>query len=377
VRSWQRRAAVWVAVADLIAVVFFGVISPGHVFFHGSNFSDIALDASEIVLMSGGLALVLAAGEIDISIGSNLVLSSVVGAKVMVALAGTSQQVASGSYPHLATGLLAGIVSAIAVSLTFGLVNGLLVTWARINSFIVTLATMGAGLGLAEVLTGGLDVSYVPPQLGSSFGLYEIGGVVPAPALLTLAVVGVLWYVLAKTRFGLRTVALGSSREAVTRVGIKTGRHVVLIFVIAGLTAGLAALIDVSRLSGTDITGHQTDALSAVAAVVIGGANLFGGDVGEVSIPGAVFGALLTVILQVGLVIEGLSTFYQPIIIGAVLLVAVFIRRQRTEARTSRNSTEKDIRHAYRDIRHQAEQGAGPDDRHRGRRVLRRPARMR
>lgn len=337
-RRLLRRPPLWVAVVDILAVLFFGLISPGHAFFHLSNFSDLALDASEIVLMSGGIALVLAAGEIDISIGSNLVLSSVVGAKVMVALAGTSQQVAAGTYPHLAVALLAGITASIVVGVVFGLVNGALVTWARINSFIVTLATLGAGLGLAEVLTGGLDVSYVPTPLASSFGLYNVGGFAPAPALVALAIVGILWYVLARTRFGLRTIALGSSRAAVTRVGIKTERHVLGIFAIAGLTAGIAAVIDVSRLSGTDISGHQTDALSAIAAVVIGGANLFGTDAGEVSIPGAVFGALLTVILQVGLVIQGLSTFYQPIIISAVLLVAVFVRRERDEANTSRRA---------------------------------------
>jgi ribose transport system permease protein len=325
-KALLRSPAVVIAAVDIIAVLFFGLISPGHAFLSVSNFDDVALDGAEIVMITAGLSLVLAAGEIDISIGANVILSSVVGAKAAVALAGTSQQVQTGIYPRLGLALAVGIGAAIVVGIVVGILNGLLVAKARINSFIVTLAMLGMATGLAEVLTGGLDVAYVPSELATGFGLYKVAGVLPAPALVGLAFVIFAWYLLTKTRFGLRTAALGSSRPSVQRVGVRVETHLVVLFAIAGMTAGIAGVMDISRFTGTDLSGHQTDALAAIAGVVIGGANLFGGETSDVSVPGAFFGALLAVILQVGLVIQGLSTFYQPIVVGAVVLIAVFAR---------------------------------------------------
>jgi ribose transport system permease protein len=140
----------------------------------------------------------------------------------------------------------------------------------------------------------------------------------------------VLWFVMAKTRFGLRTVAIGSSRDAATRAGLKTSLHVLALFVLMGALAGVAGVIDLSRFSTTNLSGHQTDALSAIAGAVIGGTSLFGG---RVSIVGAVFGAILASILETGLVIQGLDPFYQLIAVGVVLIVAVYIRGRDVEGK--------------------------------------------
>jgi ribose transport system permease protein len=213
--------------------------------------------------------------------------------------------------------------------MAFGLVNGLLVTRLRINSFITTLATLGIGTGLALVVTGGQDVASVPPQLQKHFGVYRIGGAIPATVTVTAVVAVTLWFVATRTRFGLRSVALGSSRQAATRAGIRARRHLLRLFVLAGGCAGVASVMDFSRFNTTNIGGHQLDALQAIAGVVIGGGAIAGG---AVSIGGAVLGALMAVLLESGLVILGLQPFYNQIVIGIVLLVAVYLRSRRDGA---------------------------------------------
>jgi ribose transport system permease protein len=321
-RKLVGTPVLWVALIDVALILLFGLISPDHVFFNASNFTNMALAAAQTILLAAAVALLIGAGELDISLGSNLVLSSVVGAKVCVSLGGSATQVAAGEYPHLTIALVAGVLAAIATGTIFGLVNGLLVTRAGINSFITTLGTLGIGLGLALVIANGNDVPFVPPQLQSGFGLAEVAGI-PLPFLLSIAVAAGLWFLLRRTRLGLRSLALGSSREAAIRAGVSAPSTLLILFVLVGALVGVAGVIDVSRFATTNVGGHQTDALAAIAGVVIGGGSLFGG---RVSIPGAVLGALLAVIVQTGLILQGLQPFYQQIAVGAVLLIAVWLR---------------------------------------------------
>jgi ribose transport system permease protein len=325
-RSWLARAARqpvwWVAVIDVALIVLFSVISPDNAFFKADNFTNMALDAAEVVLLAAAVALVIGAGELDISLGANIVLSSVVGAKVCVALSGSGQEVAAGVYPNVGLGIAAGVLAAVATGAAFGVVNGLLVTRRGINSFIATLGTLGIGTGLALVLANGNDVQFVPPEVQSGFGLAKVLGI-PLPFVVTILIAGAIWFLLRCTRFGLHSLALGSSREAAIRAGVPARRAILILFVIVGAAAGAAGVMDFSRFATTNLGGHTTDALAAVAGVVIGGGSLFGG---KVSIPGAVLGAMLAVILQTGLIIQGLQPFYQQIAVGAVLLVAVSIR---------------------------------------------------
>jgi ribose transport system permease protein len=322
--------ATWIALIDGALILLFGAISPEHVFFNVGNFKNIALDSAEITILAAGIAMLLGAAELDISLGANVILSSVLGGKAMVAMSGTSAEVANGEYPQLARGILVGVAVAVVTGACFGLVNGLIVTRMRVNSFITTLGTLGIGTGIALVVTGGTDLEDVPPGFQSDFGVKNVVWQVPAPVLVALVIVAILWFVTAKTRFGLRTVAIGSSREAANRAGLKTSLHLLALFVLVGTLAGVAGVIDLSRFSTTNLSGHQTDALSAIAGAVIGGTSLFGG---RISIIGAVFGAILASILETGLVIQGLDPFYQLIAVGVVLIVAVYIRGRDVEGR--------------------------------------------
>lgn len=321
-QRFLEQPALWIALVDLGLILLFGVISPNNVFFNTSNFTNMGLDSAEVVLLAVGISFLLGAGELDISIGANIILSSVVGAKTMVALSGTTDQVQIGEYPHLALGLTIGIIVTVASGIGFGLVNAFVVTVLRVNSFIATLGTLGIGTGLAFVLANGNNISNIPTQFQSGFGVRQAFGI-PLPALVTAILVIAMWALLALTRFGLHTLAIGSSRQAAERAGIPIKLRLVALFALVGMLSGVCAVYDIARFSTTNISGHQTEALSAIAGAVIGGTNLFGG---RVSIPGAVFGALLAVILETGLVIQGLSPFYQLIVVGGVLIFAVYIR---------------------------------------------------
>jgi ribose transport system permease protein len=307
-------------------MIFFGIATPGHAFLHTSNLLNVMLDASELLLLAAGMTYLLGAGQLDLSIGSDLLLCSVVAAKVITALGGTTAQISAGEYPHLALALTVGIIAAVATGLTFGLVNGLLVTKLKVSSFIVTLATLGIGLGATYVLTNGTDVPYLPLQLQSGFGISKIAGLIPLPVILTLSIVGILWFLLVATRYGLRTLAIGSSSEAAERAGVPVAKNLIVLFMQMGFLCAVAAIIDISRFGTTNVAGHQTDNLNAIAAAVIGGTALFGG---VASVGGAIIGTLIPVTLTNGLILMSIDPFYQLIAIGVILLCAVYFQERR------------------------------------------------
>ncbi len=329
-QRWFGRLATNAAFLVLIVliglVIFFGIATPGHAFLHLGNLLNVMLDASELLLLAAGMTYLLGAGQLDLSIGSNLLLCSVVAAKVITALGGTTAQISAGNYPHLLLALAVGVPAAIATGLLFGLLNGLAVTKLNINSFIVTLATMGIGLGTTYVLTSGTDVPYLPLQLQSGFGIKKFGDVVPLPVIVALSFVGIGWFLLVATRYGLRTLAIGSSREAAERAGVPVTKHLIILFMQMGFLCAIAAFIDISRFGTTNVAGHQTDNLNAIAAAVIGGTSLFGG---VASIGGAIIGTLIPVTLTNGLILMSTDPFYQLIAIGVILLCAVYFQERR------------------------------------------------
>jgi len=322
------QTAFWVVVVDLILIGVFGVLSAEHSFLTVGNMQNLLLSVSQILVLAGGAAIVLGAGQFDISIGANLVLSSVVSARVLVWVSGATAAGEITRSSVLVASLLA-VFAAVGTGALVGAVNGLVITRLRVNSFIATLAMLGIATGLAALISPGGDISNIPGELQADFGLRTFFEV-PAVFWVVLLLIGLLWRVMRRTRFGLHTVAIGSSSSAAARAGIDVRRHIVLVFLVVGMFAGFAGFLDLTRLSTTNLGGHNIDALSAIAGVVIGGTALFGG---IVSIPGAVAGTFLTVILQLGLVSVGLGAFYQQIAVGVFLIAAVAIdeaRRHRT-----------------------------------------------
>jgi ribose transport system permease protein len=323
-RHWHATPAIVISLVDVLLVIVFGIVTPQHAFVRLSDFQDMALDSAQITLLTVGAAFLLGAAELDISLGANVILSSVIGSKLLLAAAGPESDAVVDRYPHLTLGIAIGVLSCLLFGAVVGLVNGLIVTRLKVGSFITTLAMLGILTGFALILTGGANVPNLPSSIQQNFGVKDVLNV-PLPALVSAMLIAVLWWFFARTRFGLYVRAVGSSREAAIRAGLPVNRHLVLIFVIVGVLCGVSGCLDVSRFATTDVSGHTSDALSAIAGAVIGGTGLYGG---KVSVGGAIAGSFLAEILQTGLIIAGVPSFYQLVVIGVILIVAVALRQR-------------------------------------------------
>jgi ribose transport system permease protein len=323
----ERFESLTIAAILLAIVAIFGIIAPEGSFLTVDNLRNVALDASAMLILAAGMTFLLIAAGLDLSIGAMVVFSAVVSAKVMVWLAGdVAPDVVQMNHPHLFLALLLGILAALGTGLIWGMVNGILTVKAKIPAFIATLATSMAILGLAQVWTGGLNVSGVPIQLQEFFGLGSLFGAIPWPVVVAIVVTGVLWIVLAFTRFGLRTYAIGANPDAARRAGINVNRHLLILYIMMGVLAGIVGVIDLARFNTASVSGHTEDALAAISAVVIGGTSLFGGR-GRMS--GTVIGALIPAVLLNGFVIMAIDPFWQNVAVGVVLLAAVYVDQVR------------------------------------------------
>ncbi|SDS44560.1 ABC transporter permease [Jiangella sp. DSM 45060] len=320
--SFAAVSTTWyVLAAVVLLVVVFTVIGPEARFVSVTNLQAIGRNSAGLLLLAIGLAFVLGAGHIDLSVGANLVLSSVVAAKTVVLVSGGSAAAAAGEYTDTGLAIVAGLVAGMVAGMLVGLFNGLLVTRLRINSFVVTLGTMGVATGLAQVITDGANVPYLPPSLQSTVGMRTLLAV-PVPLVVGLVVGAVAAGVLAWTRFGRHTLAIGSSASGSRRAGVRVEATATKVFVLCGLMAGVAGFLDITRFGTTAISGHETSMLQALSAVIIGGTSLFGG---RASVVGAMSATFIPTVLLAGFVMVGVGSFYQNIAIGLVLIAAVWI----------------------------------------------------
>jgi ribose transport system permease protein len=324
-RSVPKHNVGILAVLVVICAAFW-IISPGHVFISKINLQGMGQGGSEILIMAVGETFVLICGEIDLSIGSILVLAGAVAVNVMAGPAASL-----GAVPAVLLGSAAAILCGVGV----GLINGLLTTRLRVPSFVVTLGTLGIALGVADLLTNGSLSQTVPQVLTTSLGTSELAGI-PTITLIALAITVLGWYVLTKTRFGVHCAAIGSNRASAIRAGVPTNRVRIAVFVIMGLLAAIASVIDVARFTTISVASHTTDNLEAISAVIIGGTSLFGG---RGSVGGTLIGTLIPVALLSGLVIQGVEPFWQNIAIGMILIAAVAIDQSQREKLALSGST--------------------------------------
>ncbi|MFT4220955.1 MAG: ABC transporter permease [Microbacterium sp.] len=308
----------------MLIVLVFCVLAPD-TFAQWSNFRLIIQNASILAVLGIGMTYVIITSGIDLSIGSVLVFSGVVSAIVMREMGGQGWGVAA-----------VGIVVAVASGIAWGLLNGFLIAKGKIPPLIVTLGTFGMALGLAQVITGGIDIRQVPTVLTETIGYGNVFGTIPTISVIALVLLVIGGVLLHYTKFGLYTYAVGSSELAARRVGVKVDRHLILIYTMTGGLAGVAGILSLSQFSTTAIAGQSQTNLNVIAAVVIGGTSLFGG-VGTIF--GTVVGLFIPAVLQNGFVITGVQPFWQQIAVGAVLIAAVYIDQARRAA-AMRGSTQ-------------------------------------
>ena len=314
---WQALVAgssTWIGLILFGLIVVFSLINSTD-FFSASNARNIATDAAVLLILGTGMTYVIITAGIDLSVGSVLVFAGVVAAKAMTAVGGDG----SGT---IVVGLVVGVLAGMA----WGFINGFLVAKAKIPAFIVTLGTFGIALGAALLITGGVDEREVPTKLITGIGTGRLFGQIPWLVVIAAVVCLIFGVILATTRFGRYTYATGSNAEGVRRAGVNVDAHLIKVYTLMGTLAGLAGFMSLARFGTTTISGHTTDNLNAIAAVVIGGTSLFGG-VG--TILGTVFGVFIPAVLQNGFVIVGVQPFWQQVAVGIVLIAAVYLDQLR------------------------------------------------
>ncbi|TDL87206.1 ribose ABC transporter permease [Vibrio vulnificus] len=307
------KSGIWQKFGPLLALVLLfiviTVLNPS--FMEPNNILNLLRQTSINALIAFGMTFIILTGGIDLSVGSILALSSALMAGMMV----------SGLDPILA--ILVGIL----LGAIMGVINGILVSKGKMAPFIVTLATMTIFRGLTLVYTDGKPItgigdSVMFQMLGRG---YFLG--VPVPAVVMVIAFFILWFLLHKTSFGRKTYAIGGNERASRISGIKVDRVKVAIYGLAGTMAAIAGAILTSRLNSAQPTAGQSYEMDAIAAVVLGGTSLSGGK-------GRLFGTLVGVLiigtLNNGMNLLGVSSFYQQVVKGAVILIAVLLDRKKS-----------------------------------------------
>lgn len=293
----------------IILIIIVSVLNTS--FLEPLNILNLLRQVSINALIAFGMTFVILTGGIDLSVGSILALSSAFIANMLV----------SGFEPILA------IIIGCFLGGMMGMINGLMITQGKMAPFIATLATMTIFRGLTLVYTDGNPITGLGDSM--TFQLlgrgYQFG--IPVPAITMIITFAVLWVILHKTSFGRKTYAIGGNEKAAIVSGIKVSRFKIMIYSLAGLLSALAGAILTSRLNSAQPTAGTSYELDAIAAVVLGGTSLSGG---RGRIVGTLIGALIIGTLNNGLNLLGVSSFYQMVVKGIVILIAVLIDRKKS-----------------------------------------------
>ena len=312
-KSLSKNTSVIERLGPLLGLIILVVVITilNNSFIAPSNIFNLLRQVSINGLIAFGMTFVILTGGIDLSVGSILALSSALMALMMT----------SGVDPILAI-CIGGLIGAV-----LGAMNGMLVAFGKMAPFIVTLATMTIFRGLTLVVTDGNPIT----NLGDSYAFQLFGKGyffgIPVPAVTMLIVFIILYIVLHKTVFGKNVYAIGGNEKASFISGIKVNRVKIFIYSISGLMAAIAGAILTSRLNSAQPTAGTAYELDAIAAVVLGGTSLSGG---KGRIFGTLVGVLIIGVLNNGLNLLGVSSFYQQVIKGIVILIAVLIDRKKS-----------------------------------------------
>lgn len=301
-RFWRWEAsAILVALITLMVVLSLATDN----FLSTYNMSVVARQAAFVGLVALGQTLVLLVGGIDLSVGATAGLSAIVGSMMLATL---------GINPYMVIPLT------MLFGLCLGLINGFFVAGLRLNPFIVTLATWEIFAGLTMVITKGYPIR----PLGETFGFFGKGEFlsIPIPVIIFLVSGVILIWLLTQTRFGRNIFAVGGNREAAILVGIRVKFVELMVFGLAGMFAALAGILFASRMDAGQPSVGEGWLMGAITAAILGGTSLRGG---QGSVVGTMLGAMLLTVLANGTVLLNVSGFWQRVIVGGVVLIAVLV----------------------------------------------------
>ncbi|HEY1294646.1 MAG TPA: ribose ABC transporter [Chloroflexota bacterium] len=340
-RAVEFLGRFWAWLFLLVLVVFFSATGKG--FLDVFNFQAVGANMAIMLIMALGQTFVIISGGIDLSTGFVMGLSSV-GAALAISRLGPD--------PPLLLAVFVGLAAALITGLPAGFVNGLLIARLHVPPFIGTLGMYGIARGVGFILSGGQPVSIQARglgQVGNGYLLYyypEVGftvfnpppglagaqlrqvvGILPHTVTVTVVLIVACWFLLSHMRFGQHTYAVGGNSEASLRAGIPVRRHIFQIYVLSALLASIAGFVYSMRFTNGAANAGDPLLLDSIAAVVIGGASLFGG---AGTIFGTVIGALIISVIQNGLVILGINPFWQFVAVGVVIILAVLVDQAKT-----------------------------------------------
>ncbi len=309
-KQFKENQNLGTIVALIILIVFVSVLNPA--FLQVNNLLNLMRQLIINGFIALGMTFVILTGGIDLSVGSTLALTSAIFAGLL-----------QGGMPTILA-----ILIALGLGLILGLVNGILITKGKLAPFIVTLATMTIFRGLTLVYMDGRPISGPKDDFAFQFlGKGQFFGI-PFQVILFIIAYLILWILLTKTSYGRKIYAVGGNEKASFISGIKIDKVKILVYVISALMAVLSGLVLTSRLNSAQPTAGSAYEMDAIAAVVLGGTSMTGG---SGSLTGTLIGILILGVLNNGLNLLGVSSFYQQIVKGVVILIAVLIDRKRNK----------------------------------------------
>ncbi len=298
-----------IIIALIILYAILMVVAPS--FFNPSNLVNVVRQASTMIIIGIGITFILSAGIIDLSVGSLACMGAIIGSSFLTGQAGGGMEMPI--FP-LAAAVIVGIV----VPALFGSINGLVITKLNLPPFIVTMAMMEAARGIILVFTKGYPVSNLPEKAinigrGSAMGI-------PYTVYITIVLLIIFGSILSRTKFGRHVYAVGGNEECARLSGVKVEKVKIILYILNGALAGIAGLLVAFRMASAQISIGETYGMDAITACCLGGTPLGGG---KGYMIGTVLGSLFLVSLSTGFNLMGVNIYWQQIIKGVVLVVAI------------------------------------------------------
>ena len=272
-----------------------------------SNMMTVSRQATYLAIVTAGQMLTILCGGFDLSVGSSVALTSIITAQAMTSL------------PHPAGAITFGVLAGIATGTLVGTLNGVTIALFRVSPFVVTLGMMSVAHGLALLISAGVPIFNLPGEFNAYLGIGKLWGF-PVPLVVAFFIIAAIYVILTRTRVGRYFYALGGNEEAARLSGIPVKKYASLAYVLCGTLTGITGVMLTARVASGEPNLGAALPLESIAAAVIGGVSLRGG---EGSVIGAIFGAVLIVVIRNGMDLMNISSYLQMVVMGGLLIFAV------------------------------------------------------
>jgi ribose transport system permease protein len=301
--KWIRQGGIFISL--IVVFTVFSILVP--IFLHQNNLINIALQASINAVVAIGMTFVIITAGIDLSVGAIVALSSVITAKFLVS----------------GTPILLSVLINFLIGIICGMFNGVLISYLKLQPFLVTLGAMSLFRGLALIISNGIPIYDLPEQFKTAIALLKIGPI-PIPVVI-MVIFSILAFIILKfTKLGEYIFAIGGNEEATRLSGVNVKMYKTMTYAFSGIAAALGSLILTGRLGAAEAVSGTGYELDAIAAAAIGGASLAGG---RGSILGTIIGAIILSALRNGLTLLNVQSFYQMVATGIIIMIAIIIDR--------------------------------------------------